>query len=610
MKNLLAMSHPSRFIKSLLSILVLTCLLSTGRVFAKQQPSRQDSLLERAASSPSEAPSIFNALAVDYLRTDFALSRAFADSAFAAASRTSNVKEAINSLVNKGTSFYYAGEHDFAMELYVQALEFADSINDPSLQARALNEMGGLQRKQGDLDLAKQTLTKALELSRLANDSGSIANSMNNLGVVYDMLEQYSEAMALYEESAEIKKQIGDTYGLTFNLDNMGQVASKIGEFDKGEAYLKEAARLREELGDQTGYAITINNIGELYMMKGDEKTALEYFEKALSIAEKLDYKDFRRHLYMVISDTYKNQGNYPAALNYLSKFSVLKDSIYNEQRSKQILELQTKYETEKKEQEIQIRDLKLAEQELYIQQKNLQLYSSVGGLGVLLILLYLAYNRLQLQKRVQELELVQKMQGERERISSDLHDHVGAQLTSILSGLQITDQIEGFKKDAEVRQIISSLKDDARETLTSLRDSIWSLNQSEISVTEFAEHIERYLHTALKYLPTCSFQIENKTTGDFTLASIEALNLTRTLQESVQNIVKHAKASQIKIVIDKQEKLTMEVTDNGVGFDQSPSSSSEHYGISNMKRRMAEIGGTLTVISSSGNGTRVILTL
>jgi len=604
------MSHQNRLKKCLPSILLLLCLSPAGKLFAGQVDSRQDSLLKRAASFPSEAASIFNGLATDYLRTDFALSRAFADSAFGAASRSANAKEIINSMVNKGTSFYYAGEHNVAMTLYVQALEFADSINDPSLQARALNEMGGLQRKQGDLDLAKETLTKALELSRLANDNGSIANSMNNLGVVYDMLEQYTEAMALYEESAEIKRKMGDTYGLTFNLDNMGQVATKMGEFEKGEAYLKEAARLREELGDQTSYAITINNIGELYMMKGDQKTALSYFQQALSTAEKLNYKDFKRHLYMVISDTYKNQGNYSAALDYFSKFSVLKDSIYNEQRSKQILELQTKYETEKKEQEIQIRDLKLAEQELYIQQKNLQLYSSIGGLGVLLILLYLAYNRLQLQKRVQELELVQKMQGERERISSDLHDHVGAQLTSILSGLQITDQIEGFKKDPEVLQIISSLKDDARETLTSLRDSIWSLNQSEISVTEFAEHLERYVHTALKYLPACSFQIENKTIGQFTLASIEALNLTRTLQESVQNIVKHAQATHIRIVIGKQEKLTIEVIDNGVGFDQSLSASSEHYGINNMKRRMSEIGGTLSVVSSPGNGTRVILTL
>lgn len=567
-------------------------------------------VLAQSAGQAAVSPELLNRRAYDLLKTNYDSAGVYADSAGNLAKQLGQTPELIKSLITKGISYYFGGSHDLAMSTYLEALSLADSTGDLKSQASALNEMGVLNRKQGDLQKAEENFSSALALGREAGDSLLIANSMNHLGVTYDVMEQYEKAMEFFRESTSIKQQLKDTFGLTYNLDHMGQTAAKMGQYAQGEAYFLEAAQLRKQLADETGYAITINNIGELYLMKNDREKALEYFTRALEAAEKLNYKDFRRHLYRIIGDTHRGLGNYQLALDYLTKYQALNDSIFNEQRSKQILELQTRYETEKKEQEIQIRDLKLAEQQLLLDQKNLQLYSSIGGVGILLILLYMAYTRLQLQKRVQQLELTQKMQRERERISADLHDHVGAQLTSILAGLQITDQIESFQKDEKVRNIIGSLKEDAHETLTSLRASIWSLNLKEITLHDLAEHVERHLSNVLKYHPDIFYDVKTDIREELVLGAREALHLTRAIQEAIHNVLKHSGADRITVTIEKTEKLRIEINDNGRGFDTATRAEKEHYGLDNMRRRVEEAGGTMSIISSPAGGCSVIISI
>lgn len=110
-----------------------------------------------------------------------------------------------------------------------------------------------------------------------------------------------------------------------------------------------EVARLRKELGDEMSYAITLNNIGELYLMKEDYQTAMKYFQQSLLIAEKFEYKDFMLHLYKMLSDTYLKMEDFSRAYDYLSRSMVLNDSVFNEQRNKQIVELQTKTKQKRK---------------------------------------------------------------------------------------------------------------------------------------------------------------------------------------------------------------------------------------------------------------------
>lgn len=215
-------------------------------------------------------------------------------------------------------------------------------------------------------------------------------------------------------------------------------------------------------------------------------------------------------------------------------------------------------------------------------------------------------YSTKRLKRRVEELELQQKIQKERERISSDLHDHVGAQLTSIIAGLQITEQIEDFQFNPKVRDIIDSLKEDASQTMTNLRDSIWSLHSEEVTVGSFCEHLEAYMRSRLKYYPQVSFHAELQADTNKALSPISALNLLRVMQEAFQNILKHAKATHITLnARSTSQRLELILADDGVGFDKGMRGG-EHYGLDNMKRRMEEADGELKIVTASAQGTAI----
>ncbi len=208
------------------------------------------------------------------------------------------------------------------------------------------------------------------------------------------------------------------------------------------------------------------------------------------------------------------------------------------------------------------------------------------------------------LLRRVEELELQQKIQQERERISSDLHDHVGAQLTSIIAGLQITEQIEDFSHNSRVKEIIDSLKEDAGQTMESLRDSIWSLHHKEVSVSEFKDHIENYITARLRYFPSMQFTANVSGEKNLVLPPTLALNLLRVVQEACQNIFKHANATRITLTINIQENwLKLVVADNGRGFTLNGSYNG-HYGLDNMSKRMEQMGGSLKIETKPEAGT------
>ncbi|MEQ8810336.1 MAG: histidine kinase [Imperialibacter sp.] len=542
--------------------------------------------------------------------------------------------------------YYETYRNEDSLQYYFEkSLHLSDSLGDKKYHTLTMNSRGLYLISKRRFEEAVNIFYDVLRSHEEAGNPYGEMAALNNIGLVFMELHQYAKAISNFKKALPkipephpvVLNNIGSCYGSLSRYDSaeyfvtwgieraratnnlhaeanglhiLGTVYESADDYDRALETFLTAEKIREKVPGTAMQIADLTNISNIYAKLKNPSKGIEYGNRALKLAEddQVDYKV--ENVYEALALNYVAAGNFQQATELYRKWGVEKDSSYAKAQSEALAEMQTKYETEKKEQEIQIRDLQLAEQALLIQQKNLQLYAFIGGVVVLLILLYLGYNRLKLQRRVQQLELVQKIQSERERISSDLHDHVGAQLTSILSGLQITDQIEGFKKDEEVQKIVSSLKADAQDTLTSLRDSIWSLHQSEITLADFVDHIERYLSSTLKYRPDLSFEIINHIAYPYKLAPREALNITRVVQESIQNITKHSQARRIILDLSLKDSLVIKISDDGVGFDTEAMAKGEHYGIENMKRRMEEIGGGFSISSVKDQGSTISLTV
>lgn len=210
-------------------------------------------------------------------------------------------------------------------------------------------------------------------------------------------------------------------------------------------------------------------------------------------------------------------------------------------------------------------------------------------------------YNKRKNRKQQEALKLQKELQQERERISRDLHDNIGAYTSALIAGINQLQTTDVAQNDN-----IKDLNEYASNIMGYLRETIWVLSKEKLTITAFTDRFKNYATRIVKNYPglavdfTTSFEEERELTPQI------SLNLFRILQEALQNGCKHSQASLINISFTSKAKMNFALSDNGVGI--SGTKKDDSYGLQNMKQRASEIGFTFTIESASGTGTVVSL--
>jgi signal transduction histidine kinase len=198
-------------------------------------------------------------------------------------------------------------------------------------------------------------------------------------------------------------------------------------------------------------------------------------------------------------------------------------------------------------------------------------------------------------------LTMYRQLQHQREQIARDLHDGIGSQLTHIISRLDIM----AFNNKSMESQL-EALRDFTRETVQQLRETIWVLNQPEITYEQLSERIRGLLTRISTDMDYPKIKITSYGDGSLLLSPQLASSIFRIMQEAVNNALKYADASAISLCLASDStSLTLLVSDNGKGFclNDVP----KGYGLLNIKRRTEELKGKLE-INSSADGTNILV--
>ena len=279
---------------------------------------------------------------------------------------------------------------------------------------------------------------------------------------------------------------------------------------------------------------------------------------------------------------------------------------------------METKYQTEKKEKLLQKSKAEIAIGELEIKKKETQ-FLILGLISLaLLIITYLVYRQQKLKNKQQEqefelksaiskIETQNKLQEQRLQISRDLHDNIGSQLTFIISSvdnIKYAFEIQNTKLDDK----LSSISSFAKSTIIELRDTIWAMNTSDITLEDLQIRIHNFVEKAkeAKEEIQFSFHIEDHL-KDIKFTSIEGMNIYRTIQEAINNSIKYAEANSIKIDIQSiKNDVIITVQDDGKGFDVDKIELGN--GINNMKKRIHDINGEIKFITNAETGTEILI--
>jgi signal transduction histidine kinase/ligand-binding sensor domain-containing protein len=237
--------------------------------------------------------------------------------------------------------------------------------------------------------------------------------------------------------------------------------------------------------------------------------------------------------------------------------------------------------------------------------------YILMGVLAALLLAGVVAWiARQKYRRRMRVLETEHKIHIERERISRDLHDNIGAQITYIVSTLDFLSFRLDKQTPVENRQLIQELGLNARQTMDQLRETIWAMNQPALGLEEFVQKLRNFAQRAGSSA-SMHIQIDHQENAPgITLASAQVLHLYRIIQEAVNNALKHAQASHLSISFTHEHKtLLIVIRDNGCGFNEKQNHEG-HYGLANIRTRAAEIGATVDIHSQPNKGVSITVRL
>ncbi|WP_417942473.1 tetratricopeptide repeat-containing sensor histidine kinase [Flavobacterium sp. RS13.1] len=489
--------------------------------------------------------------------------------------------------------YYIMGKQNLSLLANQKSFEYFSKIDNPKGLAFVYSNYANIYTAIGDKKRAIQNADKAIQAYKKIDNTYNVYIGLINKISIYEYLKDkrqrplidsvYQAFISSKDESKILKIKIFD-----FKAENL-IYANKLPEAKKILTDLKPVVEEIDSDDLTQEYKLT----SALYEIKKNPNYSnFADIKKTLPTLISNQQYEKVNMLYGVLQNSAIQNKDYKTALAYEAQKKIIADSIGSIITRVKTVELEKKYQTEKKAQELKIK-------EQTITNKNTTIALLCASLiGILLI--NFAFNLKQKQKKLKlekentqlyTKQLLEKTEEERKRIASDLHDSVSHELLSLKNSFEEKTEITSQKIDA----IINDIRSISRNLHPIMFDKI-GLKESINQMVERAESVNNFMVTA---------EIDY----DSVLSSSDELQIYRIVQEALSNIIKYADAIAAKISITENENsIIIEIKDNGKGFNvEETLNSKSSFGLHNIIERSRAIGGQANIISNT-NGTIITI--
>jgi len=513
---------------------------------------------------------------------------------------------------NIGNNYKNLDQMDTAIGYHLLSLNYYQRRNNFLGVARAYNNIGVIYLRMGNDAMALPQFEKMLALSMQAADSTFIAKAYENIGACYVNMHQDDKALIYLRKAFELQKQRNNKRSMIIILTNIVTSLNNTKAYTEAIDVSKQAVSLSIETEDSVNLAYSYRGLAEAYFRVKNYKESEKCLSRALAIANRQNETDLFQEIYTMFDALYAEQGNYKKAYEYKTLATRLRDSVTSVERNEKIAALQTKYEAGRRETELAEARATNAHNELLLQRRNGLLIISVIMAGMLGVVLVLVYRNARLQRarlkkeadlslQIATVEAHNRLQDEKLRISGELHDNIGSQLTFIHSSLS------GVSAGGP-QVVIEEMQKMTLNTMRELRRTVWLINKNEFQLGEFVLKVKEYAAQLHSVKPV----IEVNTTGDLgaaLLSATAATNLFRIIQEAISNALKYAQCDLITVDINNRPgTLTITIRDNGEGFDINGQQNG--FGLKNIAVRVKKMNGTFNIDTAKNKGTSIQVTM
>jgi signal transduction histidine kinase len=602
-------------------IFLLAIIMVSGGIALSQEDRKTDSLekLLKSGKLPSDKKAkVFYQLARCYLYSNENLCYAYADSAILLAVKVNNPKAEAESYSLQGVVHKNRGEFEKAITKHLTALGIKEKNQDTMGVAICYNDIGVLYKVMKNYSKALYYYRRSNELCRSINLGKGIAQTYNNLGTIYSEQGNGDSALFYYKKALAKAEEINNSAAISTACSNIGEYYGNRNDNATALKYFKRCLALDEANGDLYGMMMSYINIGGAFTQQKKFGEALIYYKLAEKLCIENGEKPMLKNLYNSLSVCYANSNDKAKAYDYLLKHIALRDSIEAGEIQKNIVEMETKYQSAKKDLEIEKHkaELEASRKALFI--RNIIIVSVVCIVLLVSLALYQLFRKRQIrqqaeldaelakQRELRSKAVIEAEEKERIRIAKDLHDGVGQILSAAkmnLDSLQHMIKIEGVEEESAFKNTVSLIDESVRE----VRAVSHSMMPNTLLKMGLVSAIKEFV-TKLQSTPNLKVNLEIVGMEGRIEQEKESV-LYRVIQEVISNIIKHAGASTLVLQMVRHEhELNIMIEDNGKGFDVSRIDDFEGIGLKNIMSRVEFINGLVHFDSAPGKGTRVII--
>lgn len=558
-------------------------------------------------------------------------------------------------------------QYDTAILYARTELKWALKSDHPKKIAYAYNSIGNTFIYLGNGDSSAINLLRGLPYAWRSGDKRLPVNMLFNLSAAYNILENYALARDHAKKAYLEAEKIADSPYMKSSLSNWAAMEAKSGNPDTAIIMYNQLAKVaRAEKNDFLLMDI-FNNVGDLLFEKKEYAKSLDQYNKMAAVLEKIEDPEYQFLLYANRGNTLtalnrfseaekdlikatalaenhadnfrlkvvygfrsslaEKMHDYKTAFSYWKAADSLKQLIANDESKKRLEQLEVRYQTAQKDLSISQQQLQLANKENAIKKKNIQNMALLGGCALLLIIIALAYKNIRHRHRlaqrereihdqqINELEkkhqldamlsMLRVQEEERSRLAKDLHDGIGGLLSGVKLGLSSV-QSNRFLSD-ENTQRVDAVIDQLDRSIQELRRVSHNMMPEALIRFGLKEALENYceninLSGKLKVrLQTYGIQSRMEQSNE--------ISIYRIVQELLNNIIKHADASNVLIQLTHEDnKFSLTVEDDGKGFDLESVNAGNHAGLANIRSRASLMDGSVDISTAPGQGTSVTI--
>jgi len=580
------------FYKFLITILLIFCNLIT---FSQKTNTKIDSLIKSLPrNNDTTKLKTYNKIVAEYSQISYEKCVEFSIKKYDFAVKIKNEPEIAKSLMEIGLYTYYCGKPEKATEYFRKSIAKETKIGNKKQIAQLHCNIGAMQEVMGKYDSAFVSYQKSLQIFEQENDKSGIAFVRNNMGIVSEELAMHEKAINNYNIALKLKLELGDKKGAASTYNNLGVVYENTKNNEKALLNYQKALEIYTSIDNKKGMATLLNNIGHVFEVEKKYSKAIENYSKSLEIRKQLGdsegitstmsylgilflkTNEFQKsEMFLLdsyetakkqnsakfliqnaeqLSMLYTKLNNYKKAYSYYVEFAQLRDSLQGGELKNKISELETKYETEKKEHKINSLQI---ENELK-DEKLLKNYLIISGLMVFIAIFSISgiifYRNRKLKNEKNNIVLEQKL------LRSQMNPHF------IFNSLSV---IQSFIYGNEPKSAAKYLSNFAKLIRLILENS----REENITLDNEIQTLEHYLELQkLRYNQKFDFEIVIEEQINVLEYKIPPMILQPFVENSIiHGILNKDDMGFIKINIGlNSDFIKIEITDNGIGRKKS----------------------------------------